>query len=93
MLGDREASTNLRYKYGRNLKCDEKAAIFVKNPHDFKLPNRGVAANYIIAKEDFYFVYPTDYHKYLNQYRDSFQHGGVSMEEMILPVIRMEPRG
>ncbi|MBK7256547.1 MAG: bifunctional response regulator/alkaline phosphatase family protein [Ignavibacteriae bacterium] len=93
VLGDREASTNLRYKYGRNLKCDEKAAIFVKNPHDFKLPNRGVAANYIIAKEDFYFVYPTDYHKYLNQYRDSFQHGGVSMEEMILPVIRMEPRG
>ena len=93
VLGDREASTNLRYKYGRNLKCDEKAAIFVKNPQEFKLPNRGVAVNYIIAKEDFYFVYPTDYHKYLNQYRDSFQHGGVSMEEMILPVIRMEPRG
>lgn len=93
VLGDREASTNLRYKYGRNLKCDDKAAIFVKNPQEFKLPNRGVAVNYIIAKEDFYFVYPTDYHKYLNQYRDSFQHGGVSMEEMILPVIRMEPRG
>jgi CheY-like chemotaxis protein len=93
VLGDREASTNLRYKYGRNLKCDEKAAIFVKNPKDFKLPERGVAVNYIIAKEDYYFVYPTDYHKYLAQYRDSFQHGGVSMEEVILPVIRMEPRG
>jgi hypothetical protein len=93
VLGDREASTNLRYKYGRNLKSDEKAAIYVKNPIDFKLPNRGVAVNYIIAKEDYYFVYPTDYHKYLNQYRDSFQHGGVSMEEMILPVIKMEPRG
>jgi CheY-like chemotaxis protein len=93
VLGDREASTNLRYKYGRNLKCDDKAAIYVKNPLEFKLPNRGVAVNYIIAKEDYYFVYPTDYHKYLNQYRDSFQHGGVSMEEMILPVIRMEPRG
>jgi CheY-like chemotaxis protein len=93
VLGDREASTSLRYKYGRNLKSEEKAAIFVKNPLDFKLPNRGVAVNYIIAKEDFYFVYPTDYHKYLNQYRDSFQHGGVSMEEMILPVVKMEPRG
>jgi CheY-like chemotaxis protein len=93
VLGDREASTNLRYKYGRNLKCEEKAAIFVKNPLDFKLPKRGVATNYIIAKEDYYFVYPTDYHKYLNQYRDSFQHGGASMEEMILPVVRMEPRG
>jgi CheY-like chemotaxis protein len=93
VLGDREASTNLRYKYGRNLKSEEKAAIFVKNPLEFKLPKRGVAINYIIAKEDYYFVYPTDYHKYLNQYRDSFQHGGVSMEEMILPVVRLEPLG
>ena len=92
VLGDRDASTNLRYKYGRNLKSDEKAAIFVKNPLDFKLPKRGVAINYILAKEDYYFVYPTDYHKYLNQYRDSFQHGGVSMEEMILPVVKLEPR-
>jgi CheY-like chemotaxis protein len=93
VLGDREASTNLRYKYGRNLKAEEKAAVFVKNPLDYKLPKRGVAANYIIAKEDFYFVYPTDYHKYLNQYRDSFQHGGISMEEMILPVVKLEPKG
>ncbi len=93
VLGDREASTNLRYKYGRNLKCDEKSAIFVKNPLDFKLPKRGVTTNYIIAKEDYYFVYPTDYHKYLNYYRDSFQHGGVSMEEMILPVVRLKPKG
>ena len=93
VLGDREASTNLRYKYGRNLKCEEKAAIFVKNPSEFKLPKRGVAGNYIIAKEDYYFVYPTDYHKYLNQYRDSFQHGGVSLEEMILPIVKLEPKG
>jgi len=93
VLGDREASTNLRYKYGRNLKSEEKAAIFVKNPLEFKLPKRGVAVNYIIAKEDFYFVYPTDYHRYLNQYRDSFQHGGASMEEMILPVVKLVPKG
>jgi CheY-like chemotaxis protein len=93
VLGDREASTNLRYKYGRNLKCDDKSAIFVKNPLDFKLPKRGVATNYIIAREDYYFVYPTDYHRYLNQYRDSFQHGGASMEEMILPVVKLVPRG
>jgi hypothetical protein len=93
VLGDREASTNLRYKFGRNLKSDEKAAIFVKNPLEFKLPKRGVTTNYIIAKEDYYFVYPTDYHRYLNQYRDSFQHGGVSMEEMILPVVTLVPKG
>ncbi|MGO9480685.1 MAG: PglZ domain-containing protein, partial [Candidatus Kryptoniota bacterium] len=92
VLGDREASTNLRYKFGRNLKCDEKQAIFVKNPEDFMLPRRGVTINYIIAKEDFYFVYPTDYHKYLEQYRDSFQHGGISLDEMILPVVLLEPR-
>ncbi len=93
VLGDREASTNLRYKYGRNLKCEDKAAIFVKDPAEYKLPRRGVTVNYIIAKEDYYFVYPTDYHRYLNQYRDSFQHGGVSMEEMILPMVTLEPKG
>ncbi len=93
VLGDRDASTNLRYKFGRNLKCEEKAAIFVKDPLEFKLPRRGLTSNYIIAKEDYYFVYPTDYHKYLNQYRDSFQHGGVSMEEMILPMVTLEPKG
>jgi CheY-like chemotaxis protein len=93
VLGDREASTSLRYKYGRNLKCDDRQAVFVKNPGDFMLPKRGVTINYIIAKEDYYFVYPTDYHKYLSQYRDSFQHGGISMEEMILPVITLDPKG
>lgn len=92
VIGDKEASTNLRYKFGRNLKSDDKQAIFVKNPQDYKLPRRGVTTNYIIAKEDYYFVYPTDYHKYLNQYRDSFQHGGISMEEVILPVITLEPK-
>lgn len=92
VLGDREASTSLRYKYGRNLKVDDKHALFVKNPADMKLPNRGVTANYIIAKEDFYFVYPTEYHKYLNQYKNTFQHGGMSMEEMILPIVTMKPR-
>ncbi len=93
VIGDREASTNLRYKFGRNLKSEEKQSIFLKNPKDFKLPQRGVTTNYIVAKEDYYFVYPTEYHKYLNHYRDSFQHGGISMEEMILPVITMEPKG
>ena len=92
VLGDREASTNLRFKYGRNLKIDNKHAVYIKNPAEYKLPKRGVTANYIIAKEDFYFVYPTDYHKYLSYYKDTFQHGGISMEEMILPVITMEPK-
>jgi CheY-like chemotaxis protein len=92
VLGDKEASKNLRFKYGRNLKADEKNAIYIKNPADYKLPKRGLTINYIIAKEDYYFVYPTDYHKYLTYYKDTFQHGGISMEEMILPIITMEPK-
>ncbi|KAF0153503.1 MAG: response regulator receiver [Ignavibacteria bacterium] len=92
VLGDKEASANLRFKFGRNLKADDKHAVFVKNPTDYKLPKRGVTISYIISKEDYYFVYPTDYHKYLSYYKDSFQHGGISLEEMILPVITMESR-
>ncbi len=93
MIGDRESSTNLRYKYGRSLKADRKHAIFVRNPEEYKLPRRGINTNYIIAKEDYYFIYPTNYYKYLNQYKDSFQHGGASLEEMILPFVRLEGKG
>ena len=92
IIGDREASTNLRYKFGRNLKIDERQAVFVKNPADYMLPRSSVTTNYVLAKENYFFVYPTDYHKYLSQYRDSFQHGGISMEEMILPVVTLTPR-
>jgi len=92
IVGDREASANLRYKFGRNLKVDERQAVFVKNPAEYKLPRNSVTTNYVLAKEDYYFVYPTDYHKYLNQYRDSFQHGGISMDEMILPVVTLNPK-
>ena len=92
MLGDRETSTNLRYKYGRNVKADTKHAMYIRNPEEYKLPRRGVTVNYVIAKEDYYFVYPTEYNKYLSYYRDSFQHGGMSLEELILPVITMKSR-
>lgn len=92
VLGDKETSTNLRYKYGRNVKCDDRQAIFIRNPNDYKLPKRGGIVNYVIIKEDFYFVYPTDYHYYLNYYKNTFQHGGISMEELILPVITLEPK-
>ncbi|MBL0174549.1 MAG: PglZ domain-containing protein [Ignavibacteria bacterium] len=93
VLGDRATSTNLRYKFGRNVKAEGKPSMNIPNPIDYKLPRRGVTVNYIIAKEDYYFVYPTDYNKYLSYYRDSFQHGGISLEELILPIVTMEPRG
>lgn len=90
VLSDKEASTNLRFKFGRNLKVDDKNAVFIKDAQEYKLPKRGLSINYIIAKEDYYFVYPTEYHKYLSYYKDSFQHGGISLEEMILPVVTLE---
>jgi hypothetical protein len=92
VIGDRETSTNLRYKYGKNLKVDPKHAIIIKDPETYKLPSKGINTNYLIAKEDYYFVYPTNYHYYLNYFRDSLQHGGVSMEEVILPIATLEPK-
>ena len=93
VIGDRETSTALRYKFGRNLKCDNKHAIFIKSPLDYGLPSRGLNTNYILAKEDYYFVYPTNYNHYVNLYRDTMQHGGASMEEVILPVVKLTSRG
>ncbi len=93
VFGDKDTAKNLRYKYGRNLKADERNAVFfMDNPENFKLPAVTGVNNYIIAKEDYYFVYPTNYHKYQNRYKDTFQHGGASMEEMILPVATMKPK-
>jgi hypothetical protein len=92
VFGNRDAATNLRYKYGRNLKAEETAAIFIDKPEDYELPVNPPANTYIIAKEDYYFVYPNNYNKFQNRYRDTFQHGGASMEEMILPVATLKPR-
>ena len=90
--GDRDTSNNLRYKYGRNLRCEGRDAIYVDKPERYGLPNAGLGANFIIAKEDFYLVYPTNFNEYQRQYKDSFQHGGISLEEMVLPVAIMEPK-
>lgn len=92
VYGNRDTSTNLRYKFGVNLNTDPKQAIIVRKPMDYLLPADGVNKNYVLAREDFYFVYPTKFHEYERQYRGSFQHGGVSVEEMILPLITLRPR-
>ena len=90
--GNRETSTNLRYKYGVNLNTDPKQAVIVRKPMDFMLPDDGLNKNYILAREDYYFVYPTRFHEFERQYRGSFQHGGISIEEMILPLVTLTPR-
>lgn len=86
---DKQTSTNVRYKYGRGIRADAKQAFEIKDPKKYGLPVNGINTNFLIAKEDFYFVYPTNYHKYLALYRDSFQHGGISLEEMVLPVVTL----
>lgn len=90
--GKRDTSTNLRYKYGDNLNCDPKQAWLIKDPKQLRLPTWGLATTYIIALEDYYFVYPTKYSEYKRHYRDSFQHGGISPDEMILPVVTLRPK-
>ncbi len=93
VYGNREASTNLRYKYGNNLNCEsEKQVLKVSDPREYRLPAESISKNYIFAKESNYFVYPTKYHHYEKQYRNTFQHGGVSLEEMILPYVTLTPR-
>jgi CheY-like chemotaxis protein len=92
VLGDRETSTSLRYKFGKNVKSDPRYSMQIQDLTELRLPKISITVNNIIAKEDYYFVYPTDYHYYLQRYKDSFQHGGISMEEMIIPVVLLEPR-
>lgn len=92
VFGDRDTTTNLRYKIGKNVKADDRDALIIRDPEGWKIPASGVTTNVVISKEDKYFVYPTDYNQYLTRYRDSFQHGGISLEEMILPVITLESR-
>src|SRR5699024_2151985 len=90
--GNRNTSTSLRYKYGRHLSADADDTIIIENPADYMLPSPRHANNYLIAKEDYYFVYPTNYHQYQSRYRDTFLHGGASMEEMILPIATLRPK-
>ena len=91
--GNRQTSTNLRYKFGTNLVCEPKEAVMVQDPRTFGLPRATPSTNFIIAKEDYYFIYPTRYHEYDRHFRNSFQHGGISLEEVILPVVTLTPRG
>ncbi len=92
VVGDRETSTGLRYKVGRNVRVDERQALNIRRPLEYGLPQESGSTNYVIAREDYYFVYPTNYHRYVHRYRDTFQHGGISMEEMILPVAVMHSK-
>jgi len=90
--GRRETSTNLRYKYGDNLNSTPKESILIKKPEQWRLPSFTLATTYILAKDDFYFVYPNNYNEMVRQFQNSFQHGGISIEELIVPVAILAPK-
>jgi CheY-like chemotaxis protein len=92
IYGGREISPNLRYKYGPAIRVDKKTAHLLNNPGDFYLPTDDPSVRFAIAKEDYYFIYPTKPTQYEKQYKFTFQHGGISMEEMILPFAHMTSR-
>ena len=92
VIGDRETTTNLRYKLGRNLRYDSKDVFEVRDPEKIGLPRPNISSSFIFAKDDKYFLYPNNYNYYNNYFRNTFQHGGISMEEMICPIVTLSTR-
>ena len=89
IIGDRNVNTNLRYKQGKNLNWDGNHVLEARHPEKFGLPRINVSTAYVFALEDHFFAYPNNYNYYVNYYKDTFQHGGISMEEIIIPVITL----
>ena len=89
IVGDRNTNTNLRYKLGKNLGYDSKDLYVIKNPAQALLPSPNLSTSYVFATGDSFFAYPNNYNYYVSYFKDTFQHGGISMEEMIIPLISM----
>lgn len=92
VVGDKETTTNLRYKSGKNLNYKQKDVLEINKPEEVGLPTPHMSSRYIFAGEDAYFLYPNNYNYYNNLYRNTFQHGGISLEEMVCPVISMSSK-
>ncbi len=88
----KDSSTNLRYKYGDNLNGEPKESMLIRDPESYRLPSFTMSTTYLIAKEDFFFVYPTQFNEYQRRFTGTFQHGGISLPEMVLPVATLEPK-
>lgn len=92
IVGDKETNTNLRYKQGKNLTFDEKNVYTAKKPERLYLPKKHLTTSYVFAKQDDFFAYPNNYNYYVNYYKDTFQHGGISLEEMIIPFVSLRSK-
>lgn len=92
VVGDRNTTTNLRYKQGRNLNYNQREVFEITKPLEAHLPKTNISSTYIFAQNDDFFAYPNNYNHYVKYYRDTFQHGGISLEEMIIPVVTLKPK-
>ncbi len=92
VIGDRDTSLNLRYKTAKSLTYNEKDVLVSKNPKNIGLPAISLNSSFIFAKNDLFFAYPNNYNHYVNYYRNTYQHGGVSLEEMIIPFVVFSPK-
>lgn len=95
IVGDRNTTTNLRYKQGKSLSYDdnEKILFSIRKPEDAFLPKTNVSSTYVFTMEDYFFAYPNNYNYYVSYFKDTFQHGGVSIDEMTIPIIELTPKG
>jgi len=92
VVGDRSVNSNLRYKQGKNLNYKSSDVFEIKRPEEYFLPKQNVSSKYIFAKEDMYFVYQNNYNQFVNMYKNTYQHGGVSLEEMLIPVVTLKTK-
>ena len=93
IIGDKNTNTNLRYKLGKSLNCSSKDVFEIKEPAKAFLPAPNLSTSYIFATGSDFFAYPNNYNYYVQYYKDTFQHGGISMEEMLVPLIKLRPKG
>ncbi len=87
VIGNKDITTNLRYKTGRSLSYNNKEVYAVDNPKEIGLPSGYMTSKFLFAKEDYFFAYPNNFNHYVKYYKNTYQHGGISMEEMIIPCI------